>query len=427
MNVNCYNECIQFCAEMCGKIAGDALGMRMCKEYACCIFAGKQKRKEGENEMAVLGIFLYLYQFYYKGIFGVFGQVNKYHIVSWICGVLVWVRYLTKDDSDATAVGGIILDLFCLVDLVFLGLHKFFPQMNLSGIHLPRIPWEKIPWPDMTWLGELWATPVFKILLVVVCVILCLIIRPPFLGSTEEITAWLGTEAAVLALTIVIFYMSPVWNPYRGDWGFIQTLYGASYENPPTLLNIPTWSWRMKILLAVGAFTAVSSWKMGADCKGGHVLKSFVAHFTSYVAAVYLVMLFFLLRNHVFMVYFGFIYIFVELFLVTGFCLISCLLPICLLFPNTAHAINSATSRRSFGQSGTTSTDDMEEHRASHSLANMPKYIYDEDGDMWEKMPLYHDPLMYRCTDGSGRTVTIYNTSISSNGAQTDQGWFHWY
>ena len=63
----------------------------------------------------------------------------------------------------------------------------------------------------------------------------------------------------------------------------------------------------------------------------------------------------------------------------------------------------------------------------SGRVKGMPDIIYDSNNDQWICSQRYSDGTYdYRSADGS-RTIRIYHAEISGSGANTSEGYFHWY
>ncbi len=72
--------------------------------------------------------------------------------------------------------------------------------------------------------------------------------------------------------------------------------------------------------------------------------------------------------------------------------------------------------------SGSTSTG----NRTKNSR-RLPDIIYDNNNEQWFCSARYSDGTYdYRSKDGS-RTIRIYHAEISGSGANTSEGYFHWY
>ena len=63
----------------------------------------------------------------------------------------------------------------------------------------------------------------------------------------------------------------------------------------------------------------------------------------------------------------------------------------------------------------------------SKAPARLPDIIYDSNNEQWICSMRYKDGTYdYRSQDGS-RSVRIYHAEISGTGANTSEGYFHWY
>lgn len=62
----------------------------------------------------------------------------------------------------------------------------------------------------------------------------------------------------------------------------------------------------------------------------------------------------------------------------------------------------------------------------SRKVSGMPDIIYDSNNEQWICSNRYSDGT-YDYRNGNGRTIRIYHAEISGSGANTSEGYFHWY
>lgn len=233
--------------------------------------------------------------------------------------------------------------------------------------------------------------------------------------------------AMVLALTFLI--MDPAHNPWI-ETNFLgpavfSVITGASRDDPPVLLDIMTWSWRMRIAGGLIAILFVIGIFADSCRRPKYLLLNLVNSTCFLVLSVYAVILFFLLRNKVLIPIFGIIYFLLELALVCIFGIVAVLLPFTLLFPNTskvvADTMDSMVRSRPSDAAIDRSMRRMEAGvRAGQALAgalnSLPDTIYDHSGKAFRVSYRNYDSVGYESADGE-RAVLRSNDDIKQ---------YHW-
>lgn len=77
-----------------------------------------------------------------------------------------------------------------------------------------------------------------------------------------------------------------------------------------------------------------------------------------------------------------------------------------------------------FGDEGSSAGSSPSRSTRSGAVS-MPHIIYDSSDSRWQCVGRFGDESEYRSDDG--RTVRIYHADVSGNGANTSEGYFHWY
>lgn len=360
--------------------------------------------------LALAGLVSYGLGIYDMGAGALLSQLGVYQAAGWICAAAATIRYYASDDWDEAIpkAAMIVIDIAAGIDLAAKGF------IILSGI---------LSNPTDEGIRML-----FLIFLPIAAVLFALFTQDPERDDDNLNTAWLSMLCVAAVMALIMIYMNPEYNPYMsGNFVSIilENFTGASSENPPTLLNIGEWSIRMKILGIVWILSLLLCAAWAARGRRGRFFLEIIRSICSSIAAAYVIILFFLLRNYILVPVFGRLYYLVEMLFVVFLAVVGCLLPVVLLFPNTVAAINRAQeiSMRSGGSSSSVTTSDSYEKK--HSLRSMPECIYDSGNRQWHRIWMDGDHVTYRCEDGS--EVTIYNTSISGTTAVTDKGNFHWF
>ena len=342
--------------------------------------------------------------------------IENYNYVGWICAVVATLRYffsVADFEEPLPRVCMIIMDTVVGIDLILKGV--IWLQDMMAGAHDVQ---ELVKWLAF-------------ILVPVILVILNWAWGKVYLPT--EATAKSGSvlasaELAVLGTSYILCYLNPVTNPRLNysdiAFGAMSTFLGCSEGFVPTFGNILSWSWRMKLLLAVCIVTILESFLCDAKKNFGKLVDNILMYTLFFVITVYLMLGFFKIRD---IVYDQFWYFFVELALQVGFGMIACLLPFVLLFPNTAKVLTSGVdspSKSSSGSAAPSGPNALDRLQASRSVASLPYVIY-LDGEQLNKQS--GDQYSARYCDMDGNEYVITSVSISGNSASTNIGYVRWY
>ena len=237
----------------------------------------------------------------------------------------------------------------------------------------------------------------------------------------------MGADSAVLGLCFILCFVNPVTSPYLTytDFGFqvVGQLSGVPENFVPTLGNIPSWSWQLKLLLGVSVILILESYLCDVRKSFARFVDHVLFNTAFYVISVYVMLGFFKLRTYV---YHQFWYFFVELAIVVAFGMIAVLLPFVLLFPNTARVLTSGldSPSGSGNKPGSDGPDAMERYQTSQSVRFLPAVIY-LDREQLTRQSLDGNSAVYY--DESRNEYVITSVSISGNSASTNIGYVHWY